>query len=120
MQGSPQSTPPPWNESDSFRETGLICIDDPDDREAIRRVSRLIYDMSLEVTREPGGDSTVARGELRAAQADLRYLEGYLISVGQESEHSSLEPDEDRLAQFAGKLAGRVGALVASIEEELS
>lgn len=66
MQSLPKSTPPPWNESDAFRETALTAIDDPDDKEAIRRVGRLIYDMSLEVTQEVGGESSVTRTELRA------------------------------------------------------
>ncbi len=112
-------TPPHWNESDSFRETALTCIDDPEDREAIRRVGRLIYDMSLEVTHELGGDTSITRAELRAALADLRYLQGYLAMIDRESEESSLEADDNALAVSAGKLAGRVAAIVQAIEEEL-
>jgi hypothetical protein len=40
--------PPPWNGADSFRETTLICIDDPAYREALRQVGRMIYDMAIE------------------------------------------------------------------------
>ena len=68
--------------------------------------------MSLEVSHELGGESSMSRAELRAAQADLRYLEGFLVMVGRAAEHSSLSAEEDGLARFAGKLAGRVGALV--------
>jgi len=120
-----ESIPPPWNESDSFRETGLICIDDPEDREALRRVSRLIFDMSLEVSHELGvsheleGDS-MTRAELRAAVADLRYLEGYLATVLRESEESSLPAADNALSVFAGKMARQVGAIAQAIEEELS
>jgi hypothetical protein len=119
MPSYPNGTPPPWNEADSFRETGLIGIDDPEDREAVRRVSRLIFDMSLEVTREVKGESSVTRAEMRAALADLRYLEGYLVMVGREAEESSLPAADNALAVFAGKLAGQLGAIAQAIEREL-
>jgi hypothetical protein len=122
MPGSPQSIPPSWNESESFRETTLIWIADAADREALRRVGRLIHDLALEATREPSdpGEPSQTRAELGAVVAELRHLEGYLAMVGREAEESTLEPDDDALAHFAGKLAGRVGALVEKIERRLS
>lgn len=83
MQGSPQSTsptPPPWEESDSFRETTLQLLDSRKDRTALRRVGRLLHDLALEATRDPGDESST-RAELRAAAADLRYTSGYLFNV---------------------------------------
>jgi hypothetical protein len=115
-----ESIPPPWNESDSFRETMLHLFDDPTDRQAVRNMGRVLYDLAVEATRELGGESSVARAELRAIAADLRYLEGYCGMVLRSAEESSLSAEEDGLARFAGKLAGRVGALVESIEEVLS
>jgi hypothetical protein len=47
-----QSTPPPWEESDSFRETTLQLLDDPADREAFRHAGRVLYDLAVEATRE--------------------------------------------------------------------
>ena len=124
MQGSPQSTPPPWNESDSVRETTLQLLDDPEDREAVRRAGQVLYDLAVVVTRENGsipGDPSVTRAELRAVAADLRYTGGYLLRVIRRSaEDCSLEREDDKLARFAGKLAGRVGALVEKIERRLS
>ena len=77
MPGSPQFTPPPWIEADSIRETTLYLFDSRKDRAALRRVGRLLKDLALEATRDPGEESET-RAELRAAAADLRYTGGYL------------------------------------------
>jgi len=47
MPGSPHPTPPPWEESDSFREPTLQLLDDPEDREAVRRAGRVLYDLAV-------------------------------------------------------------------------
>jgi hypothetical protein len=123
MRSSEQSTSPnpsPWNEADSFRETFLLWIDDPQDREALRQGGRVLYDLAVEVSRAMGGESSMTRAELRAAMADLRHMEGLLASVGREAEESTLEPDDDALAHFAGRLAGQVGSLAEAIERVLS
>jgi hypothetical protein len=121
MPGSQQFTAPPWNESDSFRETTLQHFDDPTDREAVRHMGRVLYDLAIETTRHlGGGESSMARAELRAIAADLRYTSGYCAMVRRSAEECSLDAAEEALARFAGKLANRVGALVASIEERLS
>jgi hypothetical protein len=62
----------------------------------------------------------MTRAELGAVVADLRHLEGYLAMVGREAEESTLAPDDDALAHFAGRLAGQVGSLAAAIERTLS
>jgi hypothetical protein len=113
-------TPPPWNESDSFRETALIWIDRPEDREVLRQAGRLFYDVAVEASRAMGDDSSPTRAELRGAMADLRYLEGFLAAVGRQAQESTLEPDDDALAHFAGRLASQVGSLAGAIERTLS
>ena len=120
MPGSPQHISPPWNESDSFRETTLICIDDPESRAAFRRVGRVLYKLAVETMRETGGESSSTRAELRAIAADLRYTSGFCAMVYRSIEECSLDGTDEVLARFAGQLAGRVGALAASIEERLS
>jgi hypothetical protein len=119
MPGSTHSIPPSWNEADSIRETLLVCIDNPDDREALRKVGRMLYHLAVEATRWPSHES-LTRIDLGAAAADLRHLEGFLAMVGRTAEESSLSVTDEALARFAGKLAARVGALAESIEEELS
>ena len=120
MPSLPQSTPPPWDESDSFRETALMLFDDPADREAVRHVGRVLRDMALEATRDPGDESST-RAELRAVAADLRYTGGYLLRVIRRSVvECSLDESDERLARFAGKIGRRVGALVEKIEGRLA
>jgi|SRR5579863_695831 len=115
---------PSWDESDSFRETTLRQFGDPQDREALRRVGRMLYDMALETTlgttQAQLDESSLTRAELRAVLADLRYLEGYLSLLGRSSKECSLLPADDALARFAGRLAGKVGALARSVAERLS
>jgi hypothetical protein len=122
MPGSDESIPqslPPWVESDSIRETTLHLFDKRRDRNALRRVGRLLYDLAVE-TGQLGRGPSITRAELRAVAADLRYTGGYCAMVGRSAEESALDPADDKLARFAGRLARQVGALVEVIEERLS
>jgi hypothetical protein len=120
MQGSPYPTPLSWVEADSIRETTLYLFDRRRDRTALRRVGRVLHDMAVETTRDPGDESST-RAELRAAAADLRYTGGYLFNVIRRSaDWCSLDADDEKLARFAGKLSRQVGALVDKIERRLS
>jgi IS1 family transposase len=82
-------------------------------------VGRVLYDLAVEATQESGttpGDPSVTRAELRAAAADLRYTGGYLLNmIGRSAAECSLDPADDKLARFAGKVGRRVGALAAAI-----
>jgi hypothetical protein len=99
MQGSPQSISPPWNESDSFRETTLHLFDDPADREAVRNMGRVLYDLAVDTSRDLGGESSVTRAELRAIAADLRHTGGYCAMVRRSAEECSLDESDDALAR---------------------
>jgi hypothetical protein len=109
----------PWIEGDTIRETTLICFDDEQDREALRRVGRMLYHLALEATRIPPEESETRR-ELRAASAELRFVEGYLAMVYREHEESSLPTADGALSRLAGRIARKVGALAERIEESLS
>jgi hypothetical protein len=121
MPDRPEFTPPspPWNEADSIRATALLYVDDPDDRETLRRLGRLIFNLAVETTRLPFEES-MSHAELRAAMADLRFIEGFLDSVRQSAEHAGLPPEEENLTIFAGRVGRQVGTLVASIEARLA
>jgi hypothetical protein len=98
----------------------LAFIDGADEREAVREAGRVLYDLAVEASSGISERGSATRAELRAAQADLRYLHGYLESIGQEGDVSSLSADDEALSRFAGRLAGQVGSLVAAIERTLS
>ncbi len=116
----PSPKPPRWKLSESFRETTLILIDRPKYRKALRQVGRLIYHMAVELGRfECSGGETTSHAELRAAAAELRFIEGFLGSLRKGADESLLEPADENLAIFAGHVAPQVGALAASIEERL-
>jgi hypothetical protein len=117
-----KSTPPRWNEADTIRETTLLVIDDEADREALRQVGRLLYDLAVETTRLPGVErgESITHSELGAAVAELRWLQGFLYMIERSSDESSLEGADDALARFAGRMARKVGALAERIEERLS
>jgi hypothetical protein len=120
MPSCPYPTPPSWVEADSIRETTLYLFDHRKDRKALRRVGRLLHDLALEATRDPGDESQV-RAELRAAAADLRWTGGYLFNVIRRSaDWCTLDADDEKLARFAGKLSRQVAALVDKIERRLS
>ena len=124
MRSREQSTappiPPPWTEGESIRETTLHLFK-PKDRRALRRVGRFLFDAVI-VESDLGLDieASITRAELRAAAADLRYAGGYMLHIiRQSAEDSDLEPEDDRLARFAGRLGRKVLALAEKIEERL-
>ena len=119
MPDRPDSIPPPWIEADSIRETTLIWLDDPEDREAARRLGRLLYNLAVETSVFPGGES-ITHAEMRAAAVDLRFTEGFLRSVRQSAEDSALALADERLAHFAAYIARKVGVLASVLEERLS
>jgi hypothetical protein len=82
-------------------------------------MGRLLYDLGTDTTRDRGTESS-NRAELRAIQADLRYTAGCSTMVGHSAESCSLDAADEKLARFARRLARRLGALIASIEAQLS
>ncbi|HLX07230.1 MAG TPA: hypothetical protein VKY89_05155 [Thermoanaerobaculia bacterium] len=123
MPDRPESTSPPWNESDSFRETTLKLFDEPD-RQVVRRLGQVLYDLAVfadHVEGEGGDEESSTRTELRAVAADLRYTGGYLLhQIARSADVCSLDESDERLARFAGKVGRKVAALVEKIEERLS
>lgn len=119
---SPPISPPafaPWNEADAIRETALIYVDEPEDKETLRRLGRLIFNLAVETTAMPFPES-MTHAELRAAAADLRHLEGFLDSVRLSADDAGLPTEEEDLATFAGLMARRVGGVVRAIEGRLA
>jgi hypothetical protein len=61
----------------------------------------------------------MTHAEIRAAAAEMRFIEGFLRSVRQSADDSALPPADNRLAHFAAYVARKVGALAAVLEERL-
>src|ERR1700687_4529353 len=122
MPSYPDVIPPPWVEGDSIRDTTPYLYAQPRDRAALRRVGRLLYDLVL-LQSNMGLDreKSITRAELRAAAADLRQTGSFLLHVIRRSaEDCDLDPEDDKLARFAGKIGRQVDALVGKIERRLS
>jgi DNA-binding SARP family transcriptional activator len=68
----------------------------------------------------PAWPESSTRTELRAAVADLRHLQGFLASVGQERQTCSLSPGDIRLSRFASGAARILNRLAGSIERKLA
>jgi hypothetical protein len=88
---------------------------------ALRATGEMLYSLMLETPVEwPGWEESSTRTEMRAAGADLRHLQGFLRSVGQEREVSSLDAEDAYLALMAGKLSRQLDRMASWIEKELA
>lgn len=123
-----ESTPAPifridpteWEDHEGFRETFLLHYTAPEANETLRRLGELLFNQALErVDLWPTRPESATRTELLATVADLRFLEGYLGSVGQEHVVSSLAPEDTTLSQLAAAQALEVGRIADRIEEHL-
>lgn len=116
-----RNEPSTWEDREGFRETLLFHFTRPGDAEAMRRFGTVLYDWALESSAAwPTWPEGVTRSELRAAAADLRHLEGFLASVGQEHRVSDLGFEESTLSRFAARQAREVGRIADRIEKELA
>jgi hypothetical protein len=106
---------------------------------AVRKVGEMLFTMILESYAPwPGWPESSTRTELRAAVADLRHLEGFLVAVGREHAVSSLtgpgcaavavrgapggagRPDRPSYRGGAGEAGGRYGGGVAMVWGSMS
>ncbi len=118
---APQTLMPAgWEESAGFRETFLFHVTDPDDAAALRHLSRMLYDSTLELARftPPVGESAT-REELRAAAADVRHLQGFLAAVARSEEESELSLADAELAALAARQAEVVAGVAVALEQAL-
>ena len=130
MQQPPESTPPPaltpptldparWEDFNGFRETFLVYFPDPAANASLRKAADLYYQLILEsplvMPEQPEG---WVRSQIRAALADLRFLQGFLATLGDEAETSNT-PHEEHLCRFAGKRAEVIGSTADEIESQL-
>ncbi len=108
-----------WNEGDWFRETHLVWLDDPRDRNTARQFAKLFYNLVVENKHAEGRKGSMTRAELAAALADLPYLERYLAHVALEREVSGLSEEDESLARFAGRLVAKISPITAAMQNRL-
>ena len=116
----PVIDPATWEDFPAFRETFLMYVTPPGYAAAIRKAGEMLYSLLLDSPAAwPGWPESSTRTEMRAAVADLRHLQGFLRSVGDERRLSSLDAEDAFLSNLAAKLAPQLGKLAGWIEHEL-
>lgn len=129
MQQHPESTPssavapPPvispenWESFEGFRETFLMHFSGAEVNAAFRTIATLVYDLILETpTLQPPPPEGYVRSNLRAAVADLRFLQGHLQALAQDT---SPAPEDEPLCRAAGTRAILLKKLIDELEENL-
>jgi hypothetical protein len=118
---TPPIDPARWEDFEGFRESFLLHFTKQPDNAALRTVATLLYDLALEASTAllPSHPEGWARAQVRAAVADLRFLQGFLDSLTKEAEGSSLEPFEEHLYRFSGARAVVLAKVADEIEAQL-
>ena len=107
-----------WNESYGFRETFLAHFPQRGHATVLTMLSTMLYQYALEFARHwPDQGEPPTRWEARAAAADLKWLSGYLFSIGRGRTLSSLAPREQAISEVAEKVAAEVARLAEILEE---
>ena len=95
-----------WESYPVFRESFLMYISEPGFNAALRTAAEHFFGMLLETyDRWPAWQESSTRTEMRAALGDLRHLQGFMASIGQERHLSSLDPGDAKLSKHASQVA---------------
>lgn len=126
---SPKSTPPPllllpppyaslpreWEALCVFRETFLVWLTPPGAADAFRYIGNLFFDLMLKADDWPVCIEPPVLAELRGVARDLRFLQGYLATLGQTHVGSTLSPEDARLSRFAAHEAAEVARIAHEV-----
>ena len=111
--------PAAFEDFPTLRECFLLYIADLEANAALRAVADLLYNMILEYWNYwPDHPEGLIRAQLRAAVADLRFLQGFLATM-QRDEASVSTPHEEHLCRMAGAASGELAAVADRVEKEL-
>jgi hypothetical protein len=95
--------PAAFERFEGWRETSLAVITDAKANSALRAMAELVYTICLEYSRywpkEPEGSFF---HQCRAAVADLRHMQGYLVMLEEVSASASLTEPRSTPPRFAG------------------
>lgn len=109
-----------WEKFQGFRETFLMYVTDSRSSAALRGTAALLYDLVLQYFQYwPSWPESMTSTELRAALADLRFLQGYLETLGKESVESDLDEPDEQLSRLAAQKAKELARIGDEIEEAL-
>ncbi|HEX9942990.1 MAG TPA: hypothetical protein VGG03_13310 [Thermoanaerobaculia bacterium] len=103
-----------------FRETFLVWLTPPGAADAFRFVGNLFFDLMLNAEDWPTWTESPVQAELRAAAADLRFLQGFLTTIRTQERASELSVEDARLSRLAARQAAEVAGIARRIEEELA
>ena len=110
--------PSRWEDFAVFRETFLVYVSHARYNAALRVVGEMLFEMVLETWDHwPERPEGYTRSHLRAAVADLRHLQGYLATQGENPPED--EPYEAHLCRMAVRMSREVGGVAEQIEKEL-
>jgi hypothetical protein len=113
--------PSTWEDYPLLRETGLMYVSDPFFNTALRTASEHFFRILLEhYDRWPAWEESSTRTEFRAGIADLRHLQGFMASVGQERNLSSLDPGDAKLSKHASQVARLLKQVADTMERKLA
>lgn len=117
---TPTIDPERWGDFDGFRETYLSDFTIAPHNEALRKFANMLQDLISEAAHVmPIPPAGRYRGQLQAAVADLRYLQGYLGNMGDETQWDVAEGDK-HLARLARRKAASLGKIADEIEASLA
>jgi hypothetical protein len=112
--------PSRWERFQGFRETFLLYVTDSRSSAALRGTAALVYDLVLEYYQHwPPWTESMTATRMRAALADLRFLQGYFEAVGRESVECNLDDPDLQLSNLAARKAKDLARLGDEIEEAL-
>ena len=113
--------PSAWEDFPVFRESFLMFISEPAFNVSLRTAAQHFFGMLLETyQRWPAWPESSTRTEMRAAVADLRHLQGFLASIGQERRVSSLDERDAKLSKHASQVSRLLKQVGDTIERKLA
>ena len=106
-----------WEDFAVFRETFLAYFTLPEHNAALRGVGNLLFEMTLATWGEwPEQPEGWLRGQLRAVVADLRHLEGFLVTL---AVTPSADPYETALHRTAVLMSREIASVAEHIDKKL-
>jgi len=119
----PSIHPDAWEDFPVFRESFLMYLTPPGLNAALRLAAESFFTLLLEHSGEDGWpewQESTTRTELRAAIGDMRHLQGFLASIGQERHVTSLDAGDAKLSKHASKVARLLNQVATTLERKLA